>query len=179
MKAAAIDIRQYFQPVFGSPAWRVKPGVGSFLTLEFGPRTKTDGHVHGKWHLWIYLSNWKLFHGERQLVDSDGDRKLIAISTRRLEGESLIGVDFSSRTRKTTFSLGDFRLVVFPADYLNSPDERDNYWIFFMPDNEVLSAGPAGVRLEQGDAPSIFRDRKKQDVEIHETNARRQVRLQD
>jgi hypothetical protein len=178
MKAVAVDIRQYFQPVFGTPPWRVKPGVGSFLTFEFGPRIKTGGHLHGRWHLWIYLSNWKLLRGERQLVDSDADRKLITISTRRLEGESLTDIDFSARTRKTTFSFGDFRLVVSPADYLDSPDERDHYWIFFMPDNEVLAVGPAGMRVEQGDAPHPFVDGKKQEIEIQTTKTR-QVRLND
>ena len=178
MKAAAIDIRQYFQPVFGIPPWRVKPGVGSFLTFELGPRVKTDGHVRGRWHLWIYLSNWKLFRGERQLVDSDADRKLLAISSRRLEGESLTDIDFNARTRKTTFSFGDFRLVVSPAGYLNSPDERDHYWIFFMPDNEVLSVGPAGIHVENENAGSSFVDRKKQEVEIQSTKSR-QIRFED
>lgn len=178
MKAAAVDIRQYFQPVFGTPPWRVKLGVGSFLTFEFGPRIKTDGHVHGRWHLWIYLSNWKLFRGERQLVDSDADRKLITISTRRLEEEPLTDIDFNSRTRKTTFSFGDFRLVVSPADYLDSPDERDHYWIFFMPDNEVLAVGPAGMRVEQVDARHSSVDRKKQEIEIQATKPR-QIRFQD
>jgi len=152
MKAAAVDIRQYFQPVLGTAPWRVKPGVGSFLTFEFGPRVRAHGHVHGQWHLWIYLSNWKLFHGNRQLVDSDADRKLITVSTRRLEEKPLTKLDFNARTQETTFFFDDFRLVVSPADYLDSPDERDHYWIFFMPDNEVLAVGPAGMRVEQADA---------------------------
>jgi hypothetical protein len=179
MKAAAVDIRQYFQPVLGTPPWRVKLGVGSFLTFEFGPRTKTDGHVHGRWHLWIYLSNWKLFRGERQLVDSDADRKLITISTRRLEGEPLTNVDSNARTRKTTLSFGDFRLVVSPADYLDRPDERDYYWIFFMPDNEVLAVGPAGMRVEQGYPRHTFVDGKKQKIKIQPTHVTRQITLED
>jgi hypothetical protein len=125
------------------------------------------------------LSNWKLFRGERQLVDSDADRKLIAISTRRLEGESLTDVDFNARTRKTTFSFGDFRLVVSPADYLDRPDERDHYWIFVMPDNEVLAVGPAGMRVEQGDARHTFVDGKKQKIKIHPTHVTRQITLED
>jgi hypothetical protein len=172
MKAAAVEIRQYFQPLFGTPPWRVKLGVGSFLTFEFGPRIKTYGHVHGRWHLWIYLSNWKLLHGDRQLVDSDADRKLITIATRRLEGESLTDIDFNARTRKTTFSFGDFRLVVSPADYLDSPDERDHYWIFFMPDNEVLEVGPSGIQLEQGNARHPSVDGQKQEIELQATKLR-------
>lgn len=176
MKAAAVDFRQYFEPVLGTAPWRVKLGVGSFLTFDFGPRVKSDGHVHGQWHLWVYQSNWSLFHGERQLVDSDADRKVITISARRIEGESLTDIDFNARTAKTTFSFGDFRLVVSPADYLDDPDERDDYWIFFMPDNKTLAVGPSGIRLEQGGAPHSSVSPKKHEVEMHGAGVRKQIR---
>jgi len=179
MKAAASEIRQHLQPVLGTRPWRVKLGVGSFLTFEFGPRIRAHGHLHGQWHLWIYLSNWKLLRGDRQLVDSDADRKLITISTRRLEEKPLTGIDFDPRSRKTTFFFDDFRLVVSPADYLDSPDERDDYWIFFMPDNEVLAVGPAGMRVEQADAPRSRVDGKKQEVKVQSTDVPRQIRLRD
>jgi hypothetical protein len=178
MKAAAFEIRQHFQPVLGSRPWRVKQGVGSSLTFEFGPRIRAHGHLHGQWHLWIYLSNWTLSRGSRQLVDSDADRKLITISTKRLEEEPLSDIDFNARTRKTTFIFGDFRLSVSPADYLDSPDERDHYWMFFMPDNEVLAVGPAGVRVERADVPQSSAVEKKERVEIHTTGAR-QIRVKD
>jgi hypothetical protein len=148
MKAAAVDIHQYFQPVLGTRPWKVKLGVGSFLTFEFGPRIKDNGHLRGQWHLWIYLSNWTLFRGDRRLVDSDTDRKLITISARRLLEASLNDIDFDPRTQKTTFAFDDFRLVVSPADYLKGVDDRDDYWIFFMPEQQVLAAGPAGIRVE-------------------------------
>ncbi len=179
MKAAASEIRQHFQPVLGNRPWRVKLGVGSFLTFGFGPRIRAHGHLHGQWHIWIYLSNWKLLRGDRQLVDSDADRKRITISTRWLEEKPLTDIDFDPRSRKTTFFFDDFRLVVSPADYLDSPDERDDYWIFFMPDNEALAVGPAGMRVGQADAPRSSVDGKKHEVEIHATDVRRQIRLKD
>jgi hypothetical protein len=149
MKAAAVDIRQYFQPVFGSRPWRVKLGVGSFLTFEFGPRIKAHGHVHGQWHLWVYLSNWVLLHGDRQLVDSDANRKLITLSIRRLEDTALTGIEFDSHSQTTTFFFDKFRLVVSPADYLEESDERDDFWMFFVPNNEVLAVGPAGIQVRR------------------------------
>jgi hypothetical protein len=178
MKAAAFEIRRYFQPVLGSRPWRVKVGVGSCLTFEFGLRIRAHGHLHGRWHLWIYLSNWTLSRGNRQLADSDADRKLIIISTRRLEEEPLSDIDFNARTRRTTFSFGDFRLSVSPADYLDNPDDRDHYWMFFMPDNEVLTVGPAGVRLERSDVPQPSAVEKKEEIEIHTTSTR-QIRVKD
>jgi len=91
----------------------------------------------------------------------------------------LTGIDFDPRSRKTTFFFDDFRLVVSPADYLDSPDERDDYWIFFMPDNEVLAVGPAGMRVEQADAPRSRVDGKKQEVKVQSTDVPRQIRLRD
>jgi hypothetical protein len=178
MKAATVDIGQYFRPVIGVVPWRVKPGVGSFLTFDFGRRTRDQGHLRGQWHLWIYLSNWSLFHGDRQLVDSDADRKRITISSRRLEQETFSAVDFDRRTQQTTFFFNDFRLVVSPVDYLENVDDRDDYWIFFMPNNEVLAAGPSGIHVEQGNARHSSSDRRKQGVEIHAAGVR-QVRLTD
>jgi hypothetical protein len=179
MKTETAEIRQYLQPVFGIRPWRVKLGVGSFLTFDFGPRIREDRHFHGKWHLWIYLSNWELVHGGHRLVDSDADRRRIAICTRRLEGMPLTGVDFDSRTHKTIFSFDDFRLLVSPADYLHGTDDRDNYWMFFMPDNEVLAAGPSGICLERASDQHSSVDRRTQDAETDAVAARRQVRLED
>lgn len=178
MKAAAVEIRQHFQPVLGTRPWRVKVGVGSFLTFEFGPRIRAHGHLHGQWHLWIYLSNWTLYRGDRQLVNSDADRKLITISTRRLEEQPLTDLDFNARTQKTTFFFDDFRLVVSPADYLENVDDRDDYWIFLMPDNEVLAVGPSGIHVEPGNARHPSLDGKKQEIEIQATKPR-QVRFND
>lgn len=148
----AIDIYQYFQAVRGSQPWSVKLGVGSFLTFDFGSRIRKQGHLYGQWRLWVYLSNWTLFHGDRQLVNSDTDRKLIKVSVRRLEDSPLTKIDFDARSRKTTFSFNDFRLVVSPADYLKEADERDNYWMFFMPNDEVLAVGPSGTRVISANA---------------------------
>ena len=146
------DIRQYFQPVLGSQPWRAKLGVGSFLTFEFGPKLKIQGHLHGKWHLWIYLSNWELRHDERQLVNSDADRRLISVAIRRLQSAAFTDVRLDSRDFKTTFVFEDFRLIVWAADYLDDPDKRDHYWLFFMP-GEVLRVGPGGVSIERAAIP--------------------------
>ena len=179
MKTSTIDLRRYFSPVFGTSPWRVKLGVGSFLTFEFGPRVRANHHIHGKWHLWIYLSNWKLSRRERPLVDSDSDRRGIEAAARRLEGLSFTDIKFQNRSRETAFLFGDFRLVVSPADYIENPDSRDYFWMFFMPDDEVLTVGPSGIQVEQGIARPSSADGGRQEVETHATVGRRQIRLED
>jgi hypothetical protein len=153
MKAAATDIRQYFESLLDLRPWKVKLGVGSFLTFEFGRRVKKSGHVHGEWHLWIYLGNWVLLHGKRKLADSESDRRIISASVRRLEDVPLSDVEFEPEQSRTTFIFDDFRLVVSSADYPDGADNRDHYWLLFMPNNEVLTIGPGGIQVERSDVP--------------------------
>jgi hypothetical protein len=153
MKATEIDIRQYFAPLLHTPPWKAKLGYGSFLTFDFGQRVKVNGYVHGEWHLWIYLSQWTLLHGSRELADSDSDRRVISASVRRLEGVPLSEVQFEQEQARTTFVFDDFRLMVSPADYLDDTDERDNYWLLYMPNHQILKVGPSGIGVGRSDVP--------------------------
>jgi hypothetical protein len=151
MKTVAVDIRPYFKPIEGQRPWRVRLGYGSFLTFDFGQRFRSNGHLRGEWHLWIYQSNWLLMHHERQLADSDSDRHLIDLAVRRLEGARLTNVKFDPSTSVSEFQFDEFSLVVSPADYLADPDERDEYWLLFMPQDVVLTVGPGGVNVGPSD----------------------------
>jgi hypothetical protein len=178
MKVTAAQVREYFRPVLGIRPLRAQPGVGSFLTFEIGPRSRNYGHLQARWRLWIYLSNWILFHGDHKLLDWKADRKRIAIIAHRLEEEtSLTNVDYNSRSEKTTFSFGDFRLVVSPADCLENVSDRDAYWVFFMPGNQVLAAGPRGIHLEREGARLPSRNWKKNEIDAYAGG--RTVRLED
>ncbi|SRR5579872_1100973 len=179
METVALDIHRYFDPVLGTRPWRAKPGVGSFLTFEFGKRIKAQGHYHGSWHLWIYLANWNLFHGDRKLVDSDSDRTLMKASIRRLEDEVFREITLNGRRRQTIFYFGNFRLEVKPADYLKDADHRDKYWLFFMPNNEVLSAGPSGFRIEREKAPRRTEEVRRSYKSTMDSPGRRIVSLEN
>ncbi len=102
----------------------------------------------------------------------------MTVATRRLEGEALSAVEFDPRTRETIFAFNGFRLVVSPADYLSDGDDRDHYWIFFMPGDESLTAGSSGIRLERGNARHSSADQPKREVEI-DAEGTRQIRLED
>lgn len=147
MSTVAVDIRQCFGPIIGKRPWRARIGVGSFLTLDFGPKISVDGHQRGSWHLWIYMSSWVLVHGDLKLVDSDSRRPAISAAVRRLEAETFDGIEVDTKTHTTVFTFGDFRLTVTPADYVDNPNDASESWLFFMPDNLVLSSGPGGVEV--------------------------------
>ena len=153
MRAVALDIQEHFKPIVGQRPWRARLGTGSFLTFDFGGRVKEDRHFRGEWHLWIYQAKWRLTHGDRELANSDSERQTIEIAIRRLEnpGCELSKVKFEPRNSVTEFMFGQFRLIVSPADYLDDPDESDEYWLLFMPDNTVLTVGPGGINLGPSD----------------------------
>ena len=151
MGTVAVDIRQCFGPVIGQRPWRARIGVGSFLTFDFGPKVKVDGLLRGSWHLWIYMSNWVLVHEDRRVVDSDSHRAAISAAVKRLEAETFEGVQLDPKTHTTVFTFGDFRLTVAPIEFVGNADEADEYWLFFMPDNLVLTSGPGGVEVRPSD----------------------------
>jgi hypothetical protein len=152
MRTVALDIQQYFKPIAGQRPWRARLRMGSFLTLDFGRKVKEDRHFRGEWHLWVYQANWSLLHGDRKLADSSSGWQVMDVAIRRLEEVDFTGVEFDPQNSTTAFLFDDFRLIVTPADYLDSPDERDEYWLFYMPDNLVLTVGPNGVEVGRSDS---------------------------
>ena len=151
MKAVSVDIGQYFKPIEGLRPWRARLGVGSFLTFDFGRRIREDHHFRGEWRLWIYQATWSLLHGDRKLADSDSKQHVIELAVQRLEKANLTSVKLDPQNSVTQFAFADFRLLVSPADYLDAADERDEYWLFFMPENVVLTVGPGGVNVGPSD----------------------------
>ena len=86
-------------------------------------------------------------------MDSDSLRQTIEAAIRRLEnpGGELSNVKFDPQIAETEFRFDQFHQIVSPTDYLDDPDERDEYWLFFMPDDIVLTVGPGGISLGPAD----------------------------
>jgi hypothetical protein len=148
MKTVETDITQFFKPVMNMRPWRVRIGVGSFITFEFGDKVREHGRLHGAWHLWVYMAEWSLRRNARELATSDSDRPCMSVAVRRLEEQPLTDVQVSADHRTTTFVFGDFQLIVRPAEYLDDPDERDEYWILFLPSRAIVALGPGGITVE-------------------------------
>jgi hypothetical protein len=108
------EFNRIWSAVYGYPAWSVKQGYGSFLTLEFGqPELRirepalasrdASEHVRkflerrlvtvtGNWHLWIYCCNWLITLGGKEAAESESPDEVIAFATRRLDGQKLLSV---------------------------------------------------------------------------------------
>lgn len=125
------DFNQIWSAVYGHPAWSVKHGHGSFLTLEFGqpelrirePQLVTlpdaservrkylarrDVTVTGRWHLWIYCCNWSLVLNGKEAAHSESPDDDIALATQQLDGQKLLSVSWGEAPGSWvfTFDLG-------------------------------------------------------------------------
>jgi hypothetical protein len=103
--------QRVFSEVYGHPCWDVKPGYGSFLTLEFGKPhldvrepiiankdaslrvrrhlARRSIFVHGEWHLWIYCCAWEVLFNGRHI--GNGSTKLgMQRAAKVLDGQKLV-----------------------------------------------------------------------------------------
>jgi hypothetical protein len=152
MKASS-DVRSFFSPLLGQRPWRVRVGWGSFVTFDFGPRVRDNGHQRGAWHLWVRDCEWSVETADRVAFHSESPRHVMEVGARRLEKEPLLGVSFDAGSETTIFKFGDrLRLVCRP--YSEEQEADDVSWLLFMPENRVLAARPKQLpHVERSDAP--------------------------
>ncbi len=145
------QIAAAYGPILGCPAWQVKKGHGSFLTLEFGePRLeirepREDRHfrnrnvtICGDWHLWIYCCNWAIAQNGKHLAHSESDDEAIAKATAQLDGQCLKRLWMEPGTVVTHFEF-DLGAVLKTFPYDDDDDEPNEQWMLFEPSGDVLS----------------------------------------
>ncbi|MFJ3788783.1 hypothetical protein [Kitasatospora sp. NPDC090091] len=128
-------------PLLGQPAWDVRRGIGSFVTMEFGEPLPPDrsGRVYGRWHLWIQMAAWRLETADRVLVGSE-DQGLEEALT-RLEGRPLTSVVIKPSTLETRFDFDGLRLETFPMYRRDGEEGELDHWLLWLGTGEVLVAG--------------------------------------
>ncbi len=147
--------RRVFGRLYGLSCWNVKPGYGSFLTLEFGqphlqidepyePRGKVSPrvrktlarrriYVQGDWHLRIYCCDWLV--SERGKVVGDClSKSRIQKAAWALDGQKLVAVTIIPRGCHSIFEfdLGG-RLETRPYN------RKYEQWMLFCPSGRVLT----------------------------------------
>lgn len=145
------QIASAFAPILGRPAWQVKQGHGSFLTLEFGePRLEIDETkelrgcryrivtIRGDWHLWIYCCNWNIFQDGKRLAHSESDNQTIKKATNQLDGQYLERLSMEPGTVATRFEF-DLGGVLSTLPYEDDDDMPDEQWMLFEPSGDVVS----------------------------------------
>lgn len=106
-------IEAAFGKIYGLPCWNVRPGHGSFLTLEFGQPHLTIREpceaihtesakikriyarrkvvLHGDWYLWIYCCDWT-FSLAGELVGDGESEQGIQDTVCEMDGQKLVRV---------------------------------------------------------------------------------------
>jgi hypothetical protein len=170
-------LAEAFEPVYGTPSWGVKRGVGSCLTLDFGtPRVEIDdvrefsayvgpermpvprriAQVKGEWFLWIYWCDWSLSWNDREIANSESEDLVIDRALHVLNGQSLTKVSAGAGDGTSTFSFDlSCTLQTRPAppdDY--AEDDRQEEWMFFHPPGRVLTLyGNGRLESKNSDEP--------------------------
>lgn len=136
------QIQAMLAPLVGRAAWGCRLGHGSFVTLEFGePQPATGDVVHGAWHLWVYGCAWRVERGDELLAGSDDDRDAMATAAHALDGLELEDVTVHAPGLDATWRFsGGCCLRLFSMSAL-----QGEHWLVYLPDGQVLSAGPGGA----------------------------------
>jgi hypothetical protein len=154
-------IDDVFAPLYGKPCWSVQPGIGSFLTFEFGepylkirepkearistsPKVRRrlarrDVSVRGAWHLWISFCGWRFYLHDKEIGSSIASKRVIKRVAAEVDGQALIKVTVEEDgVTAFQFDLGGY-LETYPfisTDEL--PDEMD-CWTLFEPTGKALT----------------------------------------
>jgi len=153
MKTAPV-LEKAFSGIYGKPCWCVRPGYGSFLTMEFGtphlvvrePIVASKGSSakvqktlarrnvvpRGDWHLWIYCCDWQLSSKGKRIANSSR-RGTIPGAADVLNGQKLICFSISLRKMVCTFEF-DLGAILTTRPF----DKESEQWLLYGPRHRVL-----------------------------------------
>lgn len=125
----------------GSTAWGAALGVGSFLTVEFGPERAVQDpkqRCHGAFHLWVYCSAWRIETATAIIASSEDPRERLEATVRHLDGRTLSGIRIERPSLSASFTFDDGTVLrtfsIFSEEY--------EHWMFYLPGGSVFTAGP-------------------------------------
>lgn len=168
-------ISNIFKPIYGKPSWQVEQGYGSFLTFEFGephlhirePRqasketsekvrkhlARRSVYIHGDWHLWIYLCDWKIYFQGQELANDESNRRTIKKATAELDGQALTQVIINNSLVTTfEFDLGGKLEAIPNYDIF---EKTDDLWRLYEPSGKVFTLRADGCYCHMaGNIPS-------------------------
>lgn len=120
----------------GKPAWGVRLGVGSFLTIEFGHPISGE-FIHGEWHLWLYFCDWIFQQGSFQIATSSDDREYSQLQNVELGNVIQADITRPDLNIILNFSSG-YQITTF-ADVEYPEDQQ---WLLYTPFGECLTVYP-------------------------------------
>ena len=165
-------LERVFAPLIGLPAWCVRKGYGSMLTLEFGQphlrirepivcsETRSEQvrtalqrrqvHPVGYWQLQIYCCNWRVLSNGQEIAWSEAPDEKIVAAAKQIDGQLLISVTAKPATGTSEFRFDQgVYLKTWPYNA-----EKDEQWLLFKRSGAVFTYRADGhYHLGLGNAP--------------------------
>jgi hypothetical protein len=152
--AAELVFKNSFSKLRGKFCWGVRPGHGSFLSLEFGkphldfreplPLAKSPSAkvtevlsrrrvvVRGEWHWWLYQCDWEVRSAGR-VVGGSSRKAAVGRAADFLDGQRLVRFSVGPRRAQCRFEF-DLGAVLTTRPY----DAKSEQWMLFEPSGRVL-----------------------------------------
>ena len=166
-------LRRAFASVTGLPAWKVRKGHGSFLTMEFGkphlvvrepivaaPEASDEMRTalrrrrvypRGEWHLWIYCCHWRALSNGTELAWSESSGEQIEAAANEIDGQVLTTVEADPATESSAFG---FDLGGSLQTWPSSDGRMDEQWMLYMKSGDVFTyRGDGCYSLGPGSRP--------------------------
>jgi hypothetical protein len=147
--------QKVFRELYGEPCWNVRPGYGSFLTLEFG-EPHLDVHeptvaskdvsrkvrtvlarrnifVYGEWQLRVASCAWEVLSNGKH-VGNGSTKPSMRRAAELLDGQKLIGFSFLPEKRWSVFEF-DLGATLRTVPY----DRKGEQWLLHTPKQKVLT----------------------------------------
>lgn len=150
MENSGIKVAQeQFEKIVSLKPTRIKLGVGSFITFDFGrdipqeikTRNGKKTIYFGEWHLWVYMCAWRIDLSERPFLASHDDRKVIEENLTALSDKNVLKISVLNNAFDLTVQFEDeYKLRLFSVDTIDG-----DQWLFYTPNGKVFTAGPGST----------------------------------
>ena len=146
MKSGKEIVDDLFLQVVHKKVRNVQLGHGSFITMDFGKdvlvEVKTNRGIHtfnrGEWHLWIYMTAWRLDQGDIPIIGAADDRMEIEKKITILENNELLSVSIKNSSFDVLMEFeNNLSLLLFSFGVTEYEQ-----WMLFTPERKVFTAGP-------------------------------------
>jgi len=146
--------------VIGLPAWNVRRGHGSAVTMEFGdphlvvrePITASPGTSDevrrslarrrvapcGQWHLWIWCCHWRIMSGADEIAHSETANEAIDGALKAIDGQKLLSVDADPGDATSVFRF-EYSVELQTWPWVETEGDLADQWMLFMRSGEVFT----------------------------------------
>lgn len=160
-------LQEWIDPLRDCPCWGIQAGRAMNLSMNFGepslfvraPLATTSVSptiqaiasrrlvtIRGEWLLWLWACHWSLSRSGETLATGASSQRRIDRATLQLSGQKLVSATVDEKTGATRFQF-DLGAELHCRRY--DANSREELWLLYRPNGEVLSVSGDGSLLNQ------------------------------